>query len=149
MAKFLEEQAILRYKAEHWGMFQQARAAVIVLVEKPKSESSRTFAQALKPSQKRRQAACSIIRIQLDLLKTLNYNDRAGFMLFIQLTASAKDLPPLFFTKKNLKFCIQNAKFCKLKRQILQKFCNVFTQPNFFICNANTAVTHPQSPLFF
>ena len=58
-------------------------------------------------------------------------------------------LSPRFFAKKNLKFCIQNAKFCKLKRQILQKFCNVFTQPNFFLCNANTTVTHPQSPIFF
>ena len=30
----------------------------------------------------------------------------------------------------DLKFCIQNAKFCKLRRQILQKFCNVFTKPS-------------------
>ena len=57
--------------------------------------------------------------------------------------------PRGFLQKKNLKFCIQNAKFCKLKRQILQKFCNVFTQPNFFLCNANTAVKHTQSPIFF
>ena len=35
-------------------------------------------------------------------------------------------LSPRFFAKNNLKFCIQNAKFCKLKRQILRKFCNVF-----------------------
>ena len=32
--------------------------------------------------------------------------------------------------------------------QILHKFCNVFTQPNFFLCNANTAVVHQQSPIF-
>ena len=53
--KFLEEQAILRYKAEHGGTFQQARAAVIV--ETPKSVSSRTYAQALKPSLKPKQTA--------------------------------------------------------------------------------------------
>ena len=48
--KFLEEQAILRYRAEHGGTFQQARAAVIV--ETPRSVSSRTYAQALRPGQK-------------------------------------------------------------------------------------------------
>ena len=49
--KFLEEQAILRYRAEHGETFQQARAAVIV--ETPKSVSSRTHAQALKSSKQR------------------------------------------------------------------------------------------------
>ena len=57
-------------------------------------------------------------------------------------------LSPRFFAKNNIKFCIQNAKFCKLKRQILQKFCNVFPQPNFFLCNANTAVTHTKPYIF-
>ena len=37
----------MRYKAEHGGTFQQARAAVIV--ETPRSVSSRTYAQALRP----------------------------------------------------------------------------------------------------
>ena len=31
--------------------------------------------------------------------------------------------------------------------KILQKNCNVFTQPNFFLCKANTAVVRPQSRL--
>ena len=53
--KFLEEQAILRYRAEHGGTFQQARAAVIV--ETPRSVSSRTYAQALRPSQKPKETA--------------------------------------------------------------------------------------------
>ena len=48
--KFLEEQAILRYKAEHGGTFQQARAAVIV--DTPRAVSSRTYAQATKLSLK-------------------------------------------------------------------------------------------------
>ena len=48
--KFLEKQAILRYKAEHGGLFQQARAGVII--ETPRSVSSRSFTQALKPSRK-------------------------------------------------------------------------------------------------
>ena len=48
--KFLEEQAILRYKAEHGGTFQQARAAVIV--DTPRAVSSRTYAQATKVSLK-------------------------------------------------------------------------------------------------
>ena len=48
--KFLEEQAILRYKAEHGGTFQQARAAVIV--DTPRTVSSRTYAQATKLSLK-------------------------------------------------------------------------------------------------
>ena len=53
--KFLEEKATLRYRAEHGGTFQQARAAVIV--ETPKPVSPRTYAQALKPSLKPKQAA--------------------------------------------------------------------------------------------
>ena len=48
--KFMEEQAILRYKAEHGGTFQQARAAVIV--DTPRAVSSRTYAQATKLSLK-------------------------------------------------------------------------------------------------
>ena len=46
--KFVEEQAILRYNAEHGGTFQQARAAVIV--DTPRAVSSRTYAQATKLS---------------------------------------------------------------------------------------------------
>ena len=46
----MEEQAILRYKAEHGGTFQQARAAVIV--DTPRAVSSRTYAQATKLSLK-------------------------------------------------------------------------------------------------
>ena len=48
--KFVEEQAILRYKAEHGGTFQQARAAVVV--DTPRAVSSRTYAQATKLSLK-------------------------------------------------------------------------------------------------
>ena len=48
--KFMEEQAILRYKAEHGGTFQQARAAVIV--DTPREVSSRSYAQATKLSLK-------------------------------------------------------------------------------------------------
>ena len=47
--KFLEEQAILRYRAENGGTFQQARKAVIVTVAK--AVSSRTYANATKISQ--------------------------------------------------------------------------------------------------
>ena len=46
--KFVEEQAILRYNAEHGRTFQQARAAVIV--DTPRAVSSRTYAQATKLS---------------------------------------------------------------------------------------------------
>ena len=46
----MEEQAILRYKAEHGGTFQQARAAVVV--DTPRAVSSRTYAQATKLSLK-------------------------------------------------------------------------------------------------
>ena len=46
----MEEQAILRYKADHGGTFQQARAAVIV--DTPRAVSSRTYAQATKLSLK-------------------------------------------------------------------------------------------------
>ena len=53
--KFLEEQAILRYRAEHGGTFQQARAAVVV--ETPRSVSSHTYAQALRPGQKPKETA--------------------------------------------------------------------------------------------
>ncbi|GFO00317.1 poly(a) RNA polymerase, mitochondrial [Plakobranchus ocellatus] len=45
--KFLEEQAILRYKAENGGTFQQARKAVVV--ELHKTISTRTFASASLP----------------------------------------------------------------------------------------------------
>ena len=48
--KFLEEQAILRFKAEHGGTFQEARAAVVV--EKPKEISTRLFSQVVKTSLK-------------------------------------------------------------------------------------------------
>ncbi|GFN99327.1 hypothetical protein PoB_002583300 [Plakobranchus ocellatus] len=44
--KFLEEQAILRYKAENGGTFQQARKAVVVEIHK--TISTRTFASAVK-----------------------------------------------------------------------------------------------------
>ncbi|GFO17782.1 RNA-directed DNA polymerase from mobile element jockey [Plakobranchus ocellatus] len=44
--KFLEEQAILRYKAENGGTFQQARKAVVVEIHK--TISIRTFASAVK-----------------------------------------------------------------------------------------------------
>ena len=53
--KFVEEQAILRCKAEHGGTFQQARAAVIV--DTPRAVSSRTYAQATKSSLKSTKAA--------------------------------------------------------------------------------------------
>ena len=45
----------MRYRAEHGGTLQQAHAAVIV--ETPKSVSSRTYEQALKPSLKPKQTA--------------------------------------------------------------------------------------------
>ncbi|GFO12970.1 nucleic-acid-binding protein from mobile element jockey [Plakobranchus ocellatus] len=45
-SKFLEEQAILRYKAENGGTFQQACKAVVV--ELHKTISTRTFASAVK-----------------------------------------------------------------------------------------------------
>ncbi|GFO32879.1 Gag-like protein [Plakobranchus ocellatus] len=44
--KFLEEQAILRYKVENGGTFQQARKAVVVEIHK--TISTRTFASAVK-----------------------------------------------------------------------------------------------------
>ena len=53
--KFVEEQAILRYKAEYGGTFQQARAAVIV--DTPRAVSCRTYAQATKLSLKSTKAA--------------------------------------------------------------------------------------------
>ena len=53
--KFLEEQAILRYRAEHGGTFQQACAAVIV--ETPRLVSSRTYAQALRPGHNPKETA--------------------------------------------------------------------------------------------
>ena len=53
--KFVEEQAIFRYKAEHGGTFQQVRAAVIV--NTPRAVSSRTNTQATKPSLKFTKAA--------------------------------------------------------------------------------------------
>ena len=39
--------------------------------------------------------------------------------------------------------------FAYRKSKILQKFSNIFTQPNFFLYNANTAVVHPRSLTFF
>ena len=55
-----------------------------------------------------------------------------------------------FAEKKNLKISIQNAKFCMLKKaNFAKKFCNIFTQPNFYLCNAKTAFVHPQSLLYF
>ena len=61
--KFLEEQAILRYKAEHGGTFQQARAAVIV--DTPRAVSSRTYAQATKVSLKSSKATQPVTKSQL------------------------------------------------------------------------------------
>ena len=47
-------------------------------------------------------------------------------------------LSPRFFTIKNLKFCM-------LKEANFANLCNILTQPNFLLYNANTAVAHPQS----
>ncbi|GFO24101.1 nucleic-acid-binding protein from mobile element jockey [Plakobranchus ocellatus] len=44
--KFLEEQAIIRYKAENGGRFQQVRKAVVVEIHK--TISTRTYADAVK-----------------------------------------------------------------------------------------------------
>ncbi|GFO26995.1 nucleic-acid-binding protein from mobile element jockey [Plakobranchus ocellatus] len=52
--KFLEEQVILRYKAENGGTFQQARKAV---VELHKTISTRTFASAVKSQLRTKPAA--------------------------------------------------------------------------------------------
>ncbi|GFN98583.1 RNA-directed DNA polymerase from mobile element jockey [Plakobranchus ocellatus] len=53
--KFLEEQAILRYKAENGGTFQQARKAVVV--ELHKTISTRIFASADKSQLRTKPAA--------------------------------------------------------------------------------------------
>ncbi|GFN99156.1 nucleic-acid-binding protein from mobile element jockey [Plakobranchus ocellatus] len=53
--KFLEEQAILRYKAENGGTFQQARKAVVV--ELHKTISTRTFSSAVKSQLRKKPAA--------------------------------------------------------------------------------------------
>ncbi|GFO47975.1 nucleic-acid-binding protein from mobile element jockey [Plakobranchus ocellatus] len=53
--KFLEEQAILRYKAENGGTFQQARKAVVVEIHK--TISTRTFASAVKSQLRTKPAA--------------------------------------------------------------------------------------------
>ncbi|GFO15217.1 nucleic-acid-binding protein from mobile element jockey [Plakobranchus ocellatus] len=53
--KFLEEQAILRYKAENGGTFQQARKAVVVEIHK--TISTRTFASAIKSQLRTKPAA--------------------------------------------------------------------------------------------
>ncbi|GFO43705.1 hypothetical protein PoB_007021000 [Plakobranchus ocellatus] len=53
--KFLEEQAILRYKAENGGTFQQARKAVVVEIHK--TFSTRTFASAVKSQLRTKPAA--------------------------------------------------------------------------------------------
>ena len=44
--KFLEEEAILRYRAEHGGTFAQARAAVVVPI--PKQVKNRSYASAVR-----------------------------------------------------------------------------------------------------
>ncbi|GFO40935.1 nucleic-acid-binding protein from mobile element jockey [Plakobranchus ocellatus] len=54
-SKFLEEQAILRYKAENCGTFQQARKAVEV--ELHKTISTRTFDSAVKSQLRTKPAA--------------------------------------------------------------------------------------------
>ncbi|GFO19452.1 nucleic-acid-binding protein from mobile element jockey [Plakobranchus ocellatus] len=53
--KFLEEQAILRYKAENGGTFQQARKTVVL--ELHKTISTRTFASAVKSQLRTKPAA--------------------------------------------------------------------------------------------
>ncbi|GFO37226.1 RNA-directed DNA polymerase from mobile element jockey [Plakobranchus ocellatus] len=53
--KFLEEQAILRYKAENGGTFQQARKAVVVDLHK--TISTRTCASAVKSQLRTKPAA--------------------------------------------------------------------------------------------
>ncbi|GFN92451.1 RNA-directed DNA polymerase from mobile element jockey [Plakobranchus ocellatus] len=53
--KLLEEQAILRYKAENGGTFQQARK--VVVVELHKTISTRTFASAVKTQLRTKPAA--------------------------------------------------------------------------------------------
>ncbi|GFN95423.1 nucleic-acid-binding protein from mobile element jockey [Plakobranchus ocellatus] len=53
--KFLEEQAILCYKAENGGRFQQARKAVVVEIQK--TISMRTFASAVKSQLRTKPAA--------------------------------------------------------------------------------------------
>ncbi|GFO36175.1 hypothetical protein PoB_006268000 [Plakobranchus ocellatus] len=53
--KFLEEQAILRYKAENGGTFQQARTAVVVEIHE--NISTRTFATAVKTQLRMKPAA--------------------------------------------------------------------------------------------
>ena len=44
-------------------------------------------------------------------------------------------------------FCKKKSQILRPKRKILQaekcKFCDAFTQPNFFLCNENTADIHP------
>ena len=55
--KFLEEQAILRYKAEHGGFFQQACAALLLrhLDQCPPAHMHRPSSPALNPSKQRSQ----------------------------------------------------------------------------------------------
>ncbi|GFN99229.1 nucleic-acid-binding protein from mobile element jockey [Plakobranchus ocellatus] len=53
--KFLEEQAILHYKAENGGTFQQARKAIVVEIHK--TISTRTFASADKSQLRTKPAA--------------------------------------------------------------------------------------------
>ena len=58
--------------------------------------------------------------------------------------------PRGFFAKKKSQILRPKCKnFASWKGQILQKFCDVSTQPNFFLCNENTAGAHPQSLIFF
>ena len=68
--------------------------------------------------------------------------------------SNSLSVPAVFFffcKKKKIisHFAAKMQNFASWMRQILRKFCNVFTQPNFFLCNANTADVHPQSPIFF
>ncbi|GFO24492.1 nucleic-acid-binding protein from mobile element jockey [Plakobranchus ocellatus] len=64
--KFLEEQAILRYKAENGGSFQQARKADVV--ELHKTISTRTFASAVKSQLRTKPAALPKVAAEVPLL---------------------------------------------------------------------------------
>ena len=56
--------------------------------------------------------------------------------------------PRLFFFAKKISNFAYKCKILQAEKANLQKFCNVFTQPNFSLCNGNNAVVHPQSPIF-
>ncbi|GFO04051.1 Gag-like protein [Plakobranchus ocellatus] len=64
--KFLEEQAILRYKAENGGTFQQARKAVVVVLHI--KISMRTFASAVKTQLRTKPAALPRMAAEVPLL---------------------------------------------------------------------------------